>query len=360
MSARNVLIAATIAAVAVVPAAMGHGGKKTADTPTLTPVAENLAGPLQLAVGRHDTIYVGQSFAGLLTKIKGADRRDIASVPGGEISGVSLSRRGHGVYYTVTTAAPDKSPITNLSKVRHGSSSVIADLQAYEAANNPDQINTYGFVGITPACAAQVPAGEGPPPTYTGIVESHPYASAAARKGVYIADAAANAVLQVSRKGTVRTVAVLPPQPLVVTAELAKGQGLPDCTVGLTYNFEPVPTDVEVGKDGWLYVTTLPGGPEDPSFPPRGGVWKINPWNGNATQLAGGLAGATNLALGRHGTIYVSEIFAGRVSRIDHGTVTPLIDLPSPAALEYDDGKLYVGYDVFEPNGNGKVGTISW
>ena len=80
----------------------------------------------------------------------------------------------------------------------------------------------------------------------------------------------------------------------------------------------------------------------------------------NATQLAGGLAGATNLALGRHGTIYVSEIFAGRVSRIDHGTVTPLIDVPTPGALEYAHGKLYVGYDVFEPSGNGKVGTISW
>ena len=262
---------------------------------------------------------------------------------------------------TATGPPPDNSPITaNLSKVRKGSSSVVADLLAYEAANNPDQINTYGFVGITSECAAKVPTDEGPPPTYTGIIESHPYASAATRKGVYVADAAGNDVLQVSRKGNVRTVAVLPPQPLVVTAELAEGQKLPDCTIGLTYNFEPVPTDVEVGKDGWLYVTTLPGGPEDPSFPPRGGVWKVNPWNGDATQLAGGLAGATNLALGRHGTIYVSELFAGRVSRIDHGTVTPLIDLPSPAALEYHHGKLYVGYDVFEPKGNGKVGTISW
>jgi hypothetical protein len=360
MRARNVLVAATIAAVAVAPVAVGHGGKKTTDAPTLTPVAENLAGPLQLAVGHHGTIYVGQSFAGLLTKIKGADRRDIATVPGGEVSGVSLAPKGHGVYYTVTKTGPppDNSPIAaNLSRVRKGSSSIVADLLAYEVANNPDQINTYGFVGITADCAKDVPAEAGPP-TYTGIVESHPYATAATKKGVYVADAAANAVLRVSRKGKVRTVAVLPPQPLVVTAELAALHGLPPCTVGLTYNFEPVPTDVEVGKDGWLYVTTLPGGPEDPPLPPRGGVWKINPWNGNATQLAGGLAGATNLALGRHGTIYVSELFGSRVSRIDHGTATPLINLPNPAALEYADGKLYVGYDVFGPNG--KVGTISW
>jgi hypothetical protein len=362
MKGRSVLVAAAVAAVAVAPVAVGHGGKKAEGTPTLTPLAEHLAGPLQLAVGHHGTVYVGQSFAGLLTKIKGGVQTTIASVPGGEIAGVSLGpKHGHQViYYTVTTTAPDKSPVANLSKVRKGVSTVVADLQAYEAAKNPDQINSYGFQNVPPGCTIP-PDPNGPPTTYTGIVESHPYASAATRKGVYVADAAGNTVLKVSRTGKVRTVAVLPPQPLVVTAEIAKGQNLPDCAVGLTYNFEPVPTDVEVGKDGWLYVTTLPGGPEDPSFPPRGGVWKINPWTGDATQIAGGLAGATNLALGRHGTIYVSEIFAGRVSRVDRkGTATPVLSLPSPAALEYSGGKLFVGYDVFEPNGNGKVGTISW
>ena len=79
---------------------------------------------------------------------------------------------------------------------------------------------------LPPSCVIP-PDPEGPPPTYTGIIDSHPYASAATRKGVYVADAAGNDVLQVSRKGKVRTVAVLPPQPLVVTADLAKGKGSP-------------------------------------------------------------------------------------------------------------------------------------
>ncbi len=55
-----------------------------------------------------------------------------------------------------------------------------------------------------------------------------------------------------------------------VTKESAAALELPDCVVGVTYAFEPVPTDVEVGKDGYLYVTTLPGGPESPALGARG------------------------------------------------------------------------------------------
>ena len=32
--------------------------------------------------------------------------------------------------------------------------------------------------------------------------------------------------------------------------------GLPDCVVGVTYAFESVPTDVEVGPDGQLKIET--------------------------------------------------------------------------------------------------------
>jgi hypothetical protein len=171
----------------------------------------------------------------------------------------------------------------------------------------------------------------------------------------YVADAAANAIFDVSSNGDIRTVAVLPPQPIVVTAEIAAAQHLPDCVVGLTYNFEPVPTDVEVGREGALYVTTLPGGPEDPSLGARGSVYRINARSGKTTRIATGLLGATNLAIGPRGGIYVSELFANKVSRIVHGAPVTLIDVTSPAGLEFANGKLYVGYDVFA---NGSVATI--
>ena len=93
-------------------------------------------------------------------------------------------------------------------------------------------------------------------------------------------------------------VAVLPAQaPLVVSAEAAAANQLPDCVVGSTFIAEPVPTDVEIAGDGSLYVSTLPGGPEDPSLGARGSVYKVNPFTGRTTQIATGLAGAMNLAI---------------------------------------------------------------
>ena len=85
--------------------------------------------------------------------------------------------------------------------------------------------------------------------------------------------------------------------------------------------FEPVPTDVEMGPDGMLYVSTLPGGPEDGSLGANGSVYRVDPRSGRATWLAGGMHGATGLAV--HGRdIVVAEMFAGEVSVIRKGTTT--------------------------------------
>ena len=114
--------------------------------------------------------------------------------------------------------------------------------------------------------------------------------------------------------------------------------------IGVTYSFESVPTDVEVGKDGWLYVTTLPGGPEDPSLGARGRVYRVNPKTGKNQLVARGFLGATNLALGKHGEIYVAELFGGRISVVKHGKVTPYVDLPGVVSVEVDRrGNLWAG-----------------
>jgi len=237
----------------------------------------------------------------------------------------------------------------------NGHVSTLADLRTYEETVNPDQVNTYGLVGASPACAAQWPAEAGPP-TYTGIVDSHPYSVALAPGGVYVGEAAGNDILRVTPNGTISTVAVLPPQPTVITADAAEANGLPDCTIGLTYNFEPVPTDVEVAPNGALYVSLLPGGPEDPSLGARGSVYTVNPRTGATHKIAGGFAGATNLALGPGGTIYVSELFADQIAVVRGGTTVDTIALSQPAAVEYARGTLYASTDAF---GNGAVVTIS-
>jgi sugar lactone lactonase YvrE len=172
-------------------------------------------------------------------------------------------------------------------------------------------------------CFITVPAkfpAEGQPPTYTGIVESHPYASTQAADGTtYVADAAGNAVLAV-KAGAVRTVAVLPHKTLRVDAEFAEQAEMPSCAVGRLYRFEPVPTDVEIGPDGLLYVSTLPGGPEDGSLGAGASVYRITPSTGSTSRLATGLVSATGLAVSPGGDVFVSELFGGRIARIPHGS----------------------------------------
>ncbi len=95
-----------------------------------------------------------------------------------------------------------------------------------------------------------------------------------------VADAGGNDLLKVNRHGKVSTIAVLPAQPLRSPPRLRQHSDCPTALVGLTYKFEAVPTDVEVGRDGYLYVTTLAGGPESPVLGARSSVYRVNPRNG--------------------------------------------------------------------------------
>jgi hypothetical protein len=128
-----------------------------------------------------------------------------------------------------------------------------------------------------------------------------------------------------------------------ITAEAAAGLGLPDCVVGAVYNFEAVPTDVKLAASGRYITSLLPGGPESPLLGARGSVVSVNPANGNATKLATGLLGATSVALGPDGKIYVSELFGGKISLISKGKVTTYVQIGSPLGLTYFKGTLYAG-----------------
>ena len=63
-----------------------------------------------------------------------------------------------------------------------------------------------------------------------------------------VADAGGNDIVKVDRYGHPSLLAVLPPQPVRITSAMAAGLHLDPCVVGITYKFEAVPTDVEVGR----------------------------------------------------------------------------------------------------------------
>lgn len=331
-------------------------------------VADGLIGPLTLAVGDRGSVYLTQSFAGTLTKVdrrgRLSDVHQLATPEAGELVGVATHR---GATYHVETDFSGELPTSHIVRTSpRGTRTVVSEnLWAHEVANNPDASQHYGFQGLDAQCAAEVAVVEEtvgfPLDDYPGIVESHAYQLDVHRGSIYVADAAANAVLRVSpRTGRVSTVAVLPGTSQTMTPELLalveerlfEGMELPDCLVGHEFVSEPVPTDVQVARDGSLYVSTLGGGVGE--LVPQSYVYRVTPWDGRVREVAEGLHGATGLALSRSG-IVVAQMFGGEVSLLRqhrrHTHVDTLFTADSPADVAVDGRTLYATTGAMGENG---------
>ncbi len=161
----------------------------------------------------------------------------IAALPG--VTDVTPTRFG---LLAVTGGSTDPSQVTPLSmklfKVARGTVTPVADLGAFEAVVNPDG----------------------------GVIESNPFDVAALWNGsALVADAAANALLIVNRKGAVDWVATFPDE-LVSTENVKQLSGCPVgpadiCHLPAMIPAQAVPTSVAVGPDGAYYVGELKGFP---------------------------------------------------------------------------------------------------
>jgi hypothetical protein len=304
---------------------------------------------LSIDVSWRGDVLVGQSFAGLVTKV--SNKGTVTDLfQEANASAVGWGPFGSTIY---TLSNPEEGVAQLKLRTPSGATKVLADLRSYEESANPDAVNNYGAQGISDECAAQWPVDEAGPPQYYGQIDSNPYALAVAPWGVYVADSGANAILFVDWSGRVSTTAVLAPQPLVIPDD-PTGLGLPACAGGLTYNFEPVPTDIELSDNG-AFVSLLPGGPEDPSLGARGSVVKLNLRTGSTRTVAEGILGATDLAVSPRGDIYVTELFGGRVVKVTRSGLRTVAELPEPVAVEWNHGRLVIAYDAF---GSGKLSSI--
>ena len=305
-----------------------------------TEVASGLVTPLSVAVDGDGTIYVSQNFAGVLTKVPtvGEPSTVFSASPGTEVGAVSVVDG----FLTFATTSGDKTLLGRVWQKDGGApAGVVLNTTKYENKHNPDAKNHYGFFRITKACRAKAPKMLS---KYAGLLDSHPYGSAMSEGVTYIADAGGNDILSIAADGAAETVGVLPPTKIRITKAKQKAAGLPKCTRGGTFRAEPVPTDVEVGPDGNLYVTSLPGGPEDGSLGANGRVYRVDPDSGDVTRLPGpGLVSPTGIAIGPDGTAYISMLFAGLVMKVPYGgTPQPFANVPFPGDVDYANGHVYV------------------
>ncbi|CAN5558945.1 ScyD/ScyE family protein [soil metagenome] len=365
MRAGKIVVAASAAVLAgVLPAGTSAGAPEPAPpTHRIQTIADHVVGPLNVARNQDGTIYYTENFANNLYRLRPGGEPEVifrAAIKRASVESVAVD---HGrLRFTVT------GPRNHLGLVKafgpHGNAYTVADVFAFEQKRNPDKRFTYGFRSISKACAAQLPRQLGPA-SYRGVVESHAYGLAVHGRTTYVADAAANDVVRVGPHGKVSLVAALPPVKVKVTKKLAGATGLPACTIGKHYGFEAVPTDIDVGPDGWLYVSSLPGGPEDGSTGANGQVLKINPRTGRVVTVARGLLSATGVAVGPHGAVYVSQLFAGTISRIGPGRhhAVPFASVPLPADIDVTPKGLLAATNVLPPEQgppDGRVVLVKW
>lgn len=342
------LLASSAAALAVAlpdPAlAHDHGHGHGGTAPTVTELNHEVGAPFNLDLSRRG-LLVADGGPGTISRLEhdGSLTTLVPDVVGA--SGVATSREA--LAYTSTTSDPDTFENSAASvEIQYGDGThVHSDTLAYEQSANPDSINTYGIADPTP-CQSDLLAALGGA-NYQGLVDSHAYSLAAWGHRWLLADAGGNDLLAIDGDGGISTVAVFPPQQIEITQAFLDESFPPgtdtSCLLGATYGFEPVPTDVEVGPHGFVYVTTLPGGAEDGTLGANGAVWRVNPRTGQVHKIASGLLGATNLALSE-GRIFVTELFAGRVSRVRGHRVLPYVDLPGAVSIEAGrHGSLYAG-----------------
>jgi streptogramin lyase len=337
MRTRHVLAAAAALALAGSTAGAAFTGATAAPAhkakPTVTPIAKHLVGPLSVAQAPDGTRYWTDSFAGPLYRQLPGGQPTVIFAGSKKAAAEGVSADGGLLRFTTGSSDNSKGVVWTLDPLT-GALVMIADTGKYEKSANPDGKFKYGFLKTPKSCRAQVPKQV--PAFYKGHKETHPYATATANGTTYVADAGGNAILAVSPLGAVSTVVALKPVKVKVTKSAAKANHLPACTIGKKYALEAVPTDVEMGADGFLYVTSLPGGPEDGSLGANGRVLRINPSSGRVTKVADHLVTPTGVAVASNGDIYVAQLFLGVISKIKAGSskVRTYLKVPLPAAVE--------------------------
>lgn len=348
---RNKMIAILILVLAVMVPVMAQDGPPPMPELDGEIVAGGLNAPQGLYIDSEGTLWVVDSGSGgeeeielfdattyevipaalgetsRLIRLVDGEQEVVATFPsvahGEDFTGASSVVELDGALYLTTGAwhinLGEQVTIPNYSavvRVADGEVETLADLFAYELANNPDE---------------------------TDNIEAHPYAITAGADGMlYVADAASNAIYSIEpESGEVATVAAIDGLPGVFPSPTRGGETITD----------PVPTGLIANEDGSLYVSLLSGAP---FVPGSAKVIQISS-EGEVSDFAPGLTMLTDVKMGPDGNLYAVQFGmftqegpvpnSGAVVRIleDGSSETIIAGLPFATAIAVDaEGNGYV------------------
>lgn len=317
------LTAVGLASTALASAATAdeHEGKEGQEG---TVVATGLFNPRHLTVAPNGDVYIAESGAaggdcielltgnpedpeetfevcagdsGSITRLshRGVQERVVTGLPSvsaaeGDFAGPSdVTIRGNQLMVTIGMGGPPAA--RDLFTDTHGD--FYAGLGTVQKAKMTGPRTTVG----TAADLAQFEADHNPHPAY---LDTNPNAIVADGNGWLLADAGGNDVMRLDNKGNLSLIAtfddVLVDAPPFV---------LPDLPPGVTQiPMEAVPTSIERGPDGAIYVSQLTGFP----FPVgMSSIWRIGA-DGVPEQWATGLTNVTDLTFDDDGNLYAVQI----------------------------------------------------
>ncbi|SJN40278.1 hypothetical protein FM104_10905 [Microbacterium esteraromaticum] len=322
------------------------------DPPAPQEWSTQVAMPYSLTMDGH-RVLVADGAAGVIGQLQ--PDGSIAPIIEGADGTTSVATRGKWMAYTTSLEQGEEQPPLQSGLNIRGpkGDTIYADTHAYEYANNPDGVNTYGFVD---GCLAD--GGSNP-----GVLDSHAYTAVSYRGAWLVADAGANVVWHVTNDGDISVFSVLPVIPITVDAQVQAMMGLPDCALGSTFNAESVPTGLAVGPGNVVYVSTLPGFPG--MVTGAGQLWRIDR-GGEPTAIASGLAGPTSISMAGPDALYVAQLFGGGIAKVStSGEHEGFIPLPNALAVSTSsNGTLWAATAAAtdeggNPTGPGTIVSIS-
>lgn len=289
-----------------------------------------------IAASPDGSILVADAFGGAIHAIRDGNASTIAGLsvptttPGSTLNGIAAIGAGD---FFATTGGGDRAAGAKLWRVSRGNARVVADIEAFENAHDPDA--TMGPAWKDPACELDPIGG------FTAGPQSNPYHLAARSGGeALVADAAGNTLLSARTNGAISTVAVFTPPTADGTGSIDEADWLElfQIDADTTCFVQPVPTSVAIGPDDAIYVGELTGFPATPGL---SRVWRLDPGARNVTCPStactvafDGLTSVIDLEFGPDGSLYVVEMdvngwfqaavllnpAGGRIQRCDTGT----------------------------------------